>query len=65
MTIAVISTNKAERFKANGYGAIADNGEAANNFYFVCFIYVPYTLQEYVESDGNQLASGDLVYNAI
>ena len=49
----------------NGNGAISDNDEAANNFYIVFFTSVPYTLQEYVESYGIQLASGYLVCNAI
>ena len=47
------------------YGVIASNDEAANHFYIFCFTYVPYTLKEDVELDGNQLVSGDLVCNAI
>ena len=49
----------------NGYVAIAANDEAANNFDISRFTSVPYTLQENLESDGNQLASGDLVCNVI
>ena len=49
----------------NGYGDIAANYEAENIIYTVCFTYVPYMLQEDVESYGNQLAYGDLVWNAI
>ena len=58
-------TNKAELFKANGYGAIAANDESANNFYIVCFKSVPYIIQEDVESDRNHLASRNLVCNKI
>ena len=65
LIIPGMSTNKAEIVKVNGYGDIADNYEAENNFYIVRFTYVPYALQEDVESDGNQLASGDLVCNVI
>ena len=49
----------------NGYGAIAANDESENNFYIVCFTYIPYTLQEYVESDENKLAYGELFCNKI
>ena len=48
-----------------GYGAIAANDEAANNFYMVHFTSVPYILQENVVSDRNKLSSGDLVCNTI
>ena len=49
----------------NGYVAIAANDEAANNFDISRFTSVPYTLQEDLESDGNQLASGEIVCNKI
>ena len=48
----------------NGYGAIYSNYES-EFFYTVNFASVTYTLQEYVESDGNELVSGDFVCNAI
>ena len=57
-----MSNNRADFVKVNGYGAIAANGESANTFYVVCFTYIPLTLQEDVESDGNQLTSGDPIY---
>ena len=60
-----MSYNKEEFDKVNGNGAISANDEAENKFYIVWFTSAPYTLQEYVESDGNQLASGDLVCNTI
>ena len=49
----------------DGYGVIAANDEAENNVYIVFCQYLPYTLQEDVESYGNQLTSGDLVCDAI
>ena len=49
----------------NGYGAIAANDEAGNIFYIVLFTYFLYTLQEYVEPDGNQLSYIYPVCNAI
>ena len=49
----------------NGWGVIAANDESTNSFYIVCFTSVPYTLPKYVGLDGNQLAYGDLVFNAI
>ena len=49
----------------NGYGAISANDEAANNFYIFSFASVLYTIQEDMELDGNQLAPGELVCNAI
>ena len=49
----------------DGCGDIATNDEAIYNFYIVCFEYVPYTLQEDMESDGNKLSYGDLVCNNI
>ena len=49
----------------NRHGAIADNDETINNFNISHFTPVPYTLQEDVDSDGNQLAYGDLVYDSI
>ena len=49
----------------NGYGDIAANDEDANNFYIICCASVPYTLQGYVESNGNQCSSGELVWNEI
>ena len=60
-----MSTNKAELVQVNGYGAISVNDKAANNFYIVNFTSIPYTPQEDVEPYGNQLASGDIVCNAI
>ena len=47
--IAGMLTNKSELFQVDGYGAIASNHEAANIFYIVYFIPVPYTLQEDVK----------------
>ena len=41
-----ISTNKSELIEVNGYIDIAVNYESANNFWVLCFTYVPYTLQE-------------------
>ena len=49
----------------NGYGAISANDEAENSFYIVLLTYVHYTLQEDVESDRDQLESGDLVCSKI
>ena len=49
----------------NGCGAIADNEEAKNNSYIVGFTSVPYTILEYLESDVNQLPSGEFVCNSI
>ena len=49
LIISVMSTNKSELVKVNGYGAIAANNKSANIFYIFWFKYVPYTLQEYVE----------------
>ena len=60
-----MSTNNIELFKLDGYGAIAANDEAANNFYIVLFTPIPYTLQEDLESDGNKLAFDYLVCNSI
>ena len=57
-----MSINKAELFKANGYGAIAVNNSPANIFYIFCFTY---TLQEDVKSDGNKLAYGESVFNVM
>ena len=57
--------HKSELVKVNWYGNIYANDEAESNFYIVCFISVPYTIQEDVESYGNQLASGHLVCNKI
>ena len=54
-----MSTNKAELVQVNVYGDISAEDEAANDIYIVHFIYVPYTLQKYVELDGNNLASGE------
>ena len=45
----------------NRDGAISEKDEDKNIFYIVRFIYVTYTLQKDMESDGNTLASGDLV----
>ena len=45
----------------NGYGDISANDEAANNLYICCFTFLPYTIQEDVESNGNKLTSGELV----
>ena len=49
----------------NGYGDIAANDEAEKQIYVFCLTYVPYTLQEDVKLDRNQLSSGDLVCGAI
>ena len=65
LILSEILTNKAELGQMNGYGAIYANDEAVHNFYIFCFKYVPYTLHEDVESDGNRLASGNFVCNAI
>ena len=65
LIIAGILTNKEELVQVNGYGPIATNDETENNLYIVRFTYVPYIIQEDVETDGNQLASGDLVWNEI
>ena len=61
LIIAGILTNKEELVQVNWYDAIATNDETENNLYIVRFTYVPYIIQEDVETDGNQLASGDLV----
>ena len=61
LIIAVMSTNKSYIVKMNGYGDIYANGEYGNYFYMVCFTSFPYKLQEYFESDGNKLESGDLI----
>ena len=60
-----MSTNREELVKVNGNGAIYANDEAANNFYIVRFTDVPYTMQEDVESYGNQLASSGFFCNSI
>ena len=65
LILAGMLTNEVELVQVNGYDAISANDETANNFYIVCFTSVPYTLQEDVESDVNQLESGDPVCNAI
>ena len=44
--IEVMSTNKSELVKVNGYGDTAANYEAANNVYVVLFASVPFTLQK-------------------
>ena len=49
----------------DGRDVIAPNEKSENNFYIVCFTYVLYIPQEDLESDENQLASGDIVCNAI
>ena len=49
----------------NGYGYKSANDETENTLYIVCFTPVPYTLQEDMESDGNQFSYGDLIVNAI
>ena len=61
LILAGIATNKTEIFQLNGYGTISINDRPANIFYIVFFLSFPYTLQEDVKSDGNRLASGDLV----
>ena len=58
-----MTTNEVELVKVNGYGAIAANYNATNNFYIVCFTSVPHTLQVDVKLDGNQLAYGKLFFN--
>ena len=63
--IAGIQTNKVELVQVNVYGAIDAIDEAVNNFYIFFFTSLPHTLQEDVESYGNQLASSGLVCNAI
>ena len=60
-----MSTNKTELVNENGYGAIDVTDEATNKFYVIRFTSVPYRLQDDVESYGNQLASGEFVFNAI
>ena len=60
-----MSTNKSELVKVNGCGDISANYEASNKFYIVHFTSVPDTLQEDVESYGNQFSSGDFVCNVI
>ena len=60
LILAGIPTNKAEIFEVGGYGDIADNDEDANTFCIVHFASVLYMIQEDMESDGNQLASGDI-----
>ena len=47
------------------YGAISENYETVNDFNIVIFKYVPYTIQEDVEPDGNKLAYSDLFCNTI
>ena len=61
LILAGMSTNQEELVKVNGYGAIAAKDEAANIFYIFRFISVPYTLQKYMESLGDQLSSGELI----
>ena len=46
LIIAGMSTDKAEIFRVNGYGNIANNYEDTNIFYIVCFTSVSYKLQE-------------------
>ena len=65
LILALMKTNKEELGNINGYGAIADNNKSENIFYIVCFTAVPYTTPKYVESYGNQLESGGLIWNAI
>ena len=62
---AVMSTNKSELVEVNDYDDIDSNDEDVNVFCIVCFTYVPYTLQEDVESYGNKLSYGKPVFNAI
>ena len=49
----------------NWHSAISAKDEGENNFYIVLLKYFLYTLQEYVESNGNKLASNELICNAI
>ena len=49
----------------NGCGDISSNDEAAKTNCIVLFTYVLYTLQKDINSDGNQLASGELFCNSI
>ena len=65
LIISGVSTNNAELVKVNGYGTIAANDESENNVYIVHFVSVLYKLQVYVESDGNQLESGERFCNEI
>ena len=44
LILKVMSANKEELVKVNGYGAISANYNATNNFYIVCFTSIPYTL---------------------
>ena len=60
-----MSTNTEELIEVNGYGAIDANVEAEKNPYIDWFTYFPYTLQEDLESDGNESSSNDLVWNPI
>ena len=60
-----MSTNKVELVELGGYGAIAADDESANDLLWFCFVSVIYILQEDMESDGNQLTSGDLFFNDI
>ena len=49
----------------NEYGAIPANDESSNILYVVSFTYVPYSLQEDVEPEENQLAYTGRVCNVI
>ena len=49
----------------NWHSAISAKDEGEKNFYIVFLKYFLYTLQEYVESNGNKLASNELICNAI
>ena len=62
MVLALISTNNVELVEVSGYDTISSNDKAANIFYISHFITVPYMLQEEVEPDGKQLASGGMCF---
>ena len=63
--LAIISNKKAELVGVNGYGDTPANNKSAHTFYIVHYTYFLYKLQEYVESDVKELASGDPVLNEI
>ena len=61
LIISGMSTDEEEFVKVKGCGAISENDGDANNVYIFWFIFFPYTPQEDVGLDGNQLAYCDLV----
>ena len=46
LAVSGMSTNKAKRVEANGYGAITTKDEATNNVHIGWFTSIPNTLQE-------------------